>query len=76
MRVSVLCLAIEPIELTTDVLVTAECRANRRDELVASGIFQDVSERTGRQSCLHQHQLGMHRDEHDAGVRVVAPDQR
>ena len=55
--------------------MTAECRANRRDELVASRIFQDVSKRTGRQSCLHQHQLGMHGDEHDTGIRVAAPDQ-
>ncbi len=44
-------------------------------QLVAGGVFQDVSERTGRQACLDQHQLGMHRDDHDAGVRVVAPDQ-
>ena len=42
-------LALQPTELTTDVLVAAECGANRGDELVASGIFQDVSERSGRQ---------------------------
>ena len=59
-------LSIELTQLTTDVLATAECRTNRGDELVASGIFQDVSERTGRQSGLHQHRLGMHCNEHDA----------
>jgi hypothetical protein len=64
------------IDLTANVPVTAERRPNSRNEFVPGGIFQDVSERSGRQAGFHQHHVGVHRHQHNAGIWVVAKDPR
>ena len=64
-----------PPEFTTYVPSSAERGADRCNQLVASGVFQDVSQRPGLQARLDEHRFGMHRHEHDPSVRIVAADQ-
>ncbi len=58
-------------QCAADVASTVQRRANRGNQIVASHVFQDVSQRAGGETGLHQHRIGMHGHEHDARVRVV-----